>query len=535
MKRERESVDMANLEELENVQLLLSHRKTYHVSRSADEILADKVNVNLLFLLSVLSFRHKEEVNFRNWSLYNIYNNNEQRERARSAAIFSRRTLWLFWKVVLKASSLGISTVRNDSETLKVLHEAFSANNDVDDYEEDDTNQYFIKLSVSNYRDNVLRKLYRSQMIFLTNDLMKPHTNKFEAETGISVELYINFIYRIISKFYQYRSANASLDSVGSRWGINLENESIETGIPVSALSTLMKFISFSVQEGAAFSASTESDVNDFSLFRNKPFIKISDTYYLPVEGKLVEELLFESLFHKIYEVGGKNPRYLTDFGNAFEAYAQNLTELFCSAQQGQIYRNIPEFTYGKPQAKSPDLFIKSESDKSILAVEVKSARYLDAVVSTNNNPQAVEESFNKLINKPLLQAAKSVQTIIAKRASSDITADYRYLYVCVTMNDIPISMQDTKFKNNENDNSWMFYAFNIETFELLLAVGADWNDHTLYDILRSLHLVRNRMSIKTALSRSFGHIVEQGRFLSLIQDAAFKKHLNWFAKIKAA
>ncbi|EPM69863.1 hypothetical protein [Pseudomonas syringae] len=531
MEDRHEDTGATRLRELENVKLLLSYKKFYGEVGSAEEILSDTADINLLRVLSALSFRHDEERTFSKWSVDNVCHTSEQHELAKSGVIFSRRTLWLFWKVVLRASSQASASPRNDRLSLITLHKAFLANNDVDDSEADDDSQYFVKLSVSNYRDNVLRKFYRSQQVFLLDGFMKPHVRKFEELHNIDIDIYLNFLYRVISRAYQNSEAGGSLNSIGSRWGVDLVVESQEIGIPIDVLVRLMMLISFTPVEGAEFSEDTASDFDDFSLFRHRPFVRISDTHYFPVEGKLVEELLFENLFHKIYDAGGKDPKYLTDFGEAFETYAQDLTELFSLLQSGNIYKYIPEFVYGKPRAKSSDIFIKAEADKTVLAIEVKSARFLDAVVSTANNPKAVNDSFDKLVIRPLSQAYESLGKILTKKAHPEIVEGYKYLMICVTMNDIPISLQRFSIVDQDGEDiSWLFYAVNIETYELLLAVAAEVDDYTLYDILRNVDGVRNRMSIKTALSRTFGYRTDQGRLFSAIQDRVFRKHLSWFA-----
>lgn len=531
MEHKHREAGVARLRELENVKILLSHERFYGESGSADQVLAGKADVNLLRVLSALSFRHTEERNFTTWSVDNICRTREQRDLAQSEVIFSRRTLWLFWKVVLRASWQAICLPRDDRLSLILLHKAFLANNDVDDSRADDESQYFAKLSVSNYRDNVLRKFYRSQQIFLSDPMIGAHVRKFEELHDVCLETYLNFLYRIISRAYQKADVGGAFHLIGRRWGVDLVVESQETGIPVDVLIKLMMLISFTPREGAEFSEYTATHFDDFSLFRDRPFVRASDTYYLPVEGKLVEELLFENLFHKIYDAGGKNPKYLTDFGGAFENYAQDLTALFGSVQSGGIYKYIPEFVYGKSRAKSSDMFIKAECDQTVLAIEVKSARFLDAVVSTANNPKALDDSFEKLVVRPLSQAYDSLGAILTNKANAEIVEGYKYLIVCVTMNDIPISLQRLSFVDRDGEDiSWCFYAFNIETYELLLAVGAEVDDYTLYDILRSVDGVRNRMSVKTALSRTFGDRTDQGRLFSAIQDRVFSKHISWLA-----
>lgn len=516
---------MKDIRQIENLQILLSHKKNYQKPRGIKDILKNNIGESIFCWMSVLSYRHDEEMKFRIWSLNNLYSSRDKVNEASVAAIYSRRTLWRLWKAILEEAQVRNLKTIPDYTALGVLHEACAAINDLNDTDADEATQYLAKLSIASYRDNVLMKLCRAQATFLQGDELKEYIAKFEAIIGAKVDFYVHFLFGLIERFHHSRSNNID---PRKGWGVDLQLESKRLNVPAPTLIKLMAAISFSVEEGVAFSRQRASNTNDFSLFRDKPFLRLSDEIYLPIEGRLVEELIFENLFHKIDLANNKDPEFKKAFGGAFEKYIQNISKLFCSLSTKTKYNYIEEFSFGKPLHKSPDLFLKAKECDAILVVECKSARYLDSVVSMSGNLDAVKKTIKKLVVDPIQQSMKSVSKIIEKKAHPDISADKTYCFVCVTMNDIPVLLEPVVFEKLGVGASSDCYSFNIETYELLLAAGIELEGVTLNEILADAGGILGRGSIKTALARKLAGREMHGEFYSEMRKRAHEAYLNW-------
>lgn len=499
---------------MENCSILLSHADFYGSPRGFDEILEEPISADLFSMLSGLSFKNEEEPKFRNWALANLRMTREQKARANERVVFSRIGLWTCWKVLLAKSPRLEASQSNPQEMLATLHELLAKTNDA--AVEGDEHQYFIKNAIIYSRDDYRFKLYRSQQIFLAADSqMREYVRSFEEAHGLSLECYIYLIFCLINRCHAGRDTDEFRPSTLEDWAIDMRAVSRDTQLPLGELLAVMAAISFTPEEGHKFARDTAMAPNDFTLFRNAPFLRLSETCFLPVEGKLVEELLFDNLFHKIHAACGNDKKFLIDFGGAVENYVQELAREFCATNIKIAYEFIPEFSFsfGKSNLKSPDAMICCSRDSSMLAIEVKSARFLDAIVSTDNSPDAVEKSFTKLRYTPWEQAHTAIQRIVEKKANDKINAISKILFLNVTMNDIPLALREEKVMANGKDISHCFHSFSIHTFELLLFAADRTDGYTLYDILMNAFHRRRQMSAKTFILRFQRQMALQSKF----------------------
>lgn len=520
---------MVDFSSMENIQILISHRELYPKSRTIDEIAGVAVNGELLSLLSMLAFENNEEKKFRQWTLSNLSVAAKNHDYAKTHVVYSRLKILECWKILLSKKTETNTKARHPAEMLSILHELFAKIND--DEITGDLHQLFIKESISNARDDYWFKLNRAQEIFIQGKALAPYRAKFEQIYGFSIESYVNIIFMLIIRCHKVRRVDHYEPLTLDVWAINLEEVNSNTGIDIGLLIKIMRTISFSLDEGADFSMEKFAAKNDFSLFRDKPFLQLSENVYLPIEGKLVEELLFDNLFHKIHSASGIDSQYFSEFGSDFEKYVQRLVEEFCTFNQGVEYDFIGEFSFGKSAQKSPDAMILCEQDKTLLAIEVKSARYLDAIVSTDDSPNAIEASFQKLQYGPWEQVYKSLAKIVHEKKHPKITNGLSFLLLCVAMNEIPLSLQDHEIIAHEQDISNRFYAMSIHAFELLLVTANKSSDYTLNDILMSAYAARKRISAKTLILRFNKSIVADSGFYLHVANRMLARHAAYFER----
>lgn len=521
-------------DEFANKNLLLSHKKYYGRPGSADEILKNKVSIEMLSQLSILSYLSSEEKKFRRWFLKN---SPEKKGDFSNFLVYGRIQILECWKQILASENpdrwAGNSMSASDS--LSVLHQLLTHINDYEVHE--DTESYFVKNTLMTARDDFKFKLYRAHKIFIGGKNIASYVSAYERDASYSVDAYVNVIFSIVLRIRLIRNSENFSVLEYSKWVINLHKFSQDTGVELSLLTSIMESVSFDLREGSDFSVTTINNLNDHSLFRNKPFLKLSPTEFLPVEGRLVEELVFDNLFHKVHLHSGKSKRFLDAFGTDFEHYVQELCEYACALKGDGLYEYIPEFSYGKSMLKSPDVMLLCSKDKSLLALEVKSARYLDVILTGDNQTEAIDKSFDKLLCQPWLQVYKSIGNIVKQKRHPKMTQDNAYMFAIITMNEIPLSYINHKMIINGVDSSKSFYSFGIHTFELLLSVLTQSHNYTLKDLLLHAYGQRfknkEKLSIKTTFLRIHRSLGNRSLLDSDVAVFISRKHQDFFDSCK--
>jgi hypothetical protein len=522
---------MPDFKQIENIYVLLSHRKYYGAPRTPDEILGSNVNLETLSQLSILSYSSSEERRFRKWAKSNRPPSVNQLANVNDNHIYGRAQLLECWKIILINANRPQAPKEKSVCALSILHELLLH---INDYKvREGHHQYFIKSAIIHSRDDFKYKLYRAHKIFVGGVSIARHVQIFQEKSGFRVEDYINIIYMIIARYFTKRNIEQFEIASFSDWKIDLLEASRGTGIDLQILIAVMKSISFNLKEGAEFSNSTIDEPSNHCLFRDKPFLRLSDTEYLPIEGKFVEELLFDNLFHKVHLASGKAKEFLDDFGADFERYVQDLCKDACALEKTGLYEYIPEFKYGKSQSKSPDAMILCSNDRTLLALEVKASRYLDSILSSDKRDDAIEKSFNSLRYRPWKQAHTALHRIVLEKRHPKITEGLSCLFVSVTMNEIPLSLEDHKITVNSRDISYCFYSLGIHTLELLLSDAIVQNDFTLYDILRNAYNKRHNISTKTFLLRFYRNQGDLSALDVVVAKFVTEKHRSYMREFQ--
>lgn len=441
----------------------------------------------------------------------------------RDHAVFGRIQIYECWKHLLSRAGVLEGGKQNRVELANMLHELFALINDREST--GDPHQHLVKSGIHFARDDPLFKLYRAQKMFLDGQHLASDVEAFEQQHGFDLDSYLGVVFEIVLRCRSMRHVERFDPLTLEDWSVDLHGMHRDLKIDFELLKTIMNSISFTLDEGMAFAVSTAGDASNFELFRNRPFLRLSETCFLPVEGKLVEELLFDNLLHRLHSASGREIKFYTRLGYEFELYVQRLIKKFCASSAGVAYEFIPEFTYGKSEARSPDAMVRCERDQTLLAFEVKSARYLDSILTTENTPEAFSDSVAKLMDKPWKQMHDALDRIFGDHRPPEFTDGLRFLFIAVTMNEIPHSLQDHKIEVQGRDVTHCFHSFGVHTLELLLSTGDISSEYTLYDILLNAFHLRHQISTRTCIFRFMRKINTPSPFFIRIRDEVWHRH----------
>lgn len=493
-----------DIKDMTNAEFLLTHKNFYATQESIEDILNNSIDETSLILLSSLSFKHHQAKVFKQWSIAKLAKTSAQKEQLENHTPFGRLQIWTCWKHYLSNLTLT-SSAPSAQDSLTTLHRALCKINDLDG-EHQHPQQFFLTTTTALSRDNCEFQFIRAKKIFLENTLLAPYVADFEAHYDIKLIDYLNIIFLLVNNFHIKDDVDYLAPVDLKRWIFDVDNVCASIAIDRKTLTDVLDRISSSLAESQAFAKSTINEHTNFSLFRNRPFIKLSPTQYIPIEGKLVEDLLFNNLYYKIKDLYPGKSKFMDDFGIAFEQYAVSLSDIAFAKKKNQ-YNIIPEFPFGKPRQMSPDLMIDCPEENAVTVIEIKSARVLDRVFTTERDDEAVDNSLEKTKSRPLLQAFSRIQDIVKRNAHPDLSATKRYQFLAVTMNDFPLILENIVFTGPlEEDISASLFSMNIEAYETLLKIiSCDYN-FTLSCILAGYNQHKRKMSIKTYLSKIFTH-----------------------------
>jgi hypothetical protein len=140
------------------------------------------------------------------------------------------------------------------------------------------------------------------------------------------------------------------------------------------------------------------------------------------------------------------------------------------------------------------------------LAIEVKSSRVLNSISNPINNDYSSHKSYEKTKLKPWKQVYESISKIVECKAHENINQDTIYMFLAISMNDIPLSAIQYEMKINDDSKSLAFYSMNIEAFEVFLKIISSDYDFSFSQILGGYNKYKETMSIKTYLSKIIGY-----------------------------
>jgi hypothetical protein len=416
---------------------------------------------------------------------------------------FSRHTKLISLKYILQSYIVKdkLESNNNHLETLLKLYLS------INDFKLDTGtfNHYLTNNSLFQYRDNFLHQLARCEKIFLNGVYQNKYSTIFKNHYKIELKDYVYSIYYLAIFYNTFNFNKHNLKT----WLLDINDNPI-TQYKNKLFEQVLNIISFDIKNGKEFSNKTIRDFYNFDLFRNKPFVKVFNSFYLPIDGVFIENLIFNNLFYKIFDVleeKDEKSDYMSCFGLDFENYASELTKFAVENNKSfdYIYIEEFEFQYKKNKLKSPDIMIFDKQKNILLAIEVKSARVLNSILNPINDDNSIHESYEKIKLKPLKQVYASILKIVECKTHENINKDTTYMFLAISMNDIPLSGIQYEIKINDS-RSLAFYSMNIEAFEVFLKIISSDYDFSFSQILRGYNKHKEKMSIKTYLAKIIRH-----------------------------
>lgn len=520
-----------NISKLANFKILLSYKSLYSSDKNILDIVSTGMSINEIKLLSLLCYSEKKYDDLKLWYQENYEITNEKVNEIKSNSLTSRKNIYKTWKYILSSKITDTHTYIAN-ENLKRIFDSFIAVNDIPEPEHIMEN-YFLKGYVFQYRDKVLSQFYRSYMMFTKSDIMKPFTKDFKQNYGIEIKDYIYIIHYINVRLHHLRqdilSNKTNMNNIINHWHISYEALSNEISISESDFDTVMNMISFRIKEGHEFCQNSLNDENNINLFRNRPFFEIEKGIYIPIEGSLSENLLFNNLFYRVKDMYQGNSKFLQEFGYTFEKYLSQLARKTLS-QRG-VFSIIDEFYYNnthKSKNKSSDFYIYDKRNNTIVVFEVKSARIFNSFDSSYNNKDSYEESIKKLFFHPINQAIETTSKIVKLKAHPLITKEKKYFFVSITMNSFPYNLAKFTSEINDKDININFLNMSVETFEKFIKVISIKSSYSIRDIFLEYNIkYKDIMSFKTFLVRIEKHMGKNNKRM----DNIFLQSQNDFKK----
>ncbi|PCI28643.1 MAG: hypothetical protein COB67_05905 [SAR324 cluster bacterium] len=490
-----------------NTHILASYKKIFSDKKTIDKIVNNNIQINHIVLYSILSFKKDEEKEFRKWSQKHIQRVRKKKKKYQENYIFSRQRRLIALKYLL-INYTDKTTKNNNNKDLETLYKLFTLVNDNLEIETKSLEHHLINSSLFEYRDNFTWQLKRAQDIFINNDAMEKYNILFHKHYKVELKEYIYIIFYILVNYHNIDTSEYYNLNTFDNWCFSLNNIPTETKV---LFKKVFNMISHDMNEATEFSHSTLNDYYDFDLFRSKPFLNIKKDLYIPIDGRFVEDLIFYNLFYKILDIPniGKK-KFMQDFGIPFENYASSLVKFSINQTTYFNYTHIEEFTfkYKKNNLKSPDIMLVSEDESEILVIEVKSARVLDSISKLASNENSTTQTYQKTKIKPALQSMEAISRIIETQSNQYITNRAQYIFLTISMTDIPMSTLQYKMiqSNTKIDYSSAFLSMNIEAFELFIKVISSEFKYNFAQVLGGYEQHKEGMSIKTYLNRMIKH-----------------------------
>lgn len=523
--------DEDTLSNLINVKVILSYDKIFKDNKTLNRLLKNNIKINHLILLSYLSYHDQEEISdeIKNWSSSHIKEVIMNKEKIGDYCFFSRHHKLLLLKNLLihLMPQIKLNAINKDFKFL------FKLILKVHDFKvENDNTRHSISIaSLYYYKDNYLHQFIRTNFIFLQNNKLNKYKEIFNKTYNIKLEDYLFVILMIIDIYEQKKIfLEGNLDNLDIK-SYNFDLKKVKPN-HFDLFKSVLKLISFTINEGKKFSNETINNFHNFELFRNKPFIKLDENKYIPIDGTYIKNLLFNNLYYNILDLLDEKTKldFMGDFGYEFEKYASFLIE-FVSVKKDS-YEFISEFTfrYQTNILKSPDAMLYDKENNVLLFIEVKSSRYLNSIYEYDT----VNYSQDKLKIKPWAQLYKSVEKIFTikekniikdetknKQIKDLINKNPKLMFLVVSMNDIPISADIYEIKDSTGkDISKAFFSMNIEAFEEFCTIISSDYDYSFSEILGGYNQNKKRMSVKTYLSKIKKHNhIKNNEFNKFIVD----------------
>ncbi|MFC8689551.1 hypothetical protein [Brevibacillus porteri] len=334
---------------------------------------------------------------------------------------------------------------------------------------------------------------------FHQNDYIDIHT-PFQQTYGYSIKEYLSVIFALFAGFS--KRAN---DGISRNWARPSDyfRDSPLAGIADSIIDEL----SMSFEEAREWSLSTIDQPWDYTKFRQKPILKLTNGNFFPINLQFLHEKVFSELYFKIrLAFPANNTQIISFYGKCFEKYVEILAEH--SASESRIpYRFVPEFPYDINSKRSPDALVRL--DNSMLAIEAKVYRLkMDSLIGGIDSIDVIEEDIERMAIKSIKQLHDRVKELIDRHHEAFDGIEKLYL-ISVTFGEFP-SLKPFELKINEELQQYFkipieyHFHLDIEEFEILMELISRVKAKPVFRYLRTKNLQESTkyMPLKNYLLR---------------------------------
>lgn len=514
---------------MENVYIIADYHKIFGENPpELSDVLGDDVHPGMLATLSMLSWKNRTpEIN--EWVEKNIPLTSAGLVATRESD-FSNRTscMWLWLYLIKNLRKYNFDHEGEKDQFYEKIIRCLTILNKKE-HNKEDTNGYLMNNGYGFYRDNYYWQINRSMRSFVYEKKMKTYVSNFQKHYNVKLTDYIELHSFLTRRFSQGATVLASVRP--SVWVIDLDVLAQETRLNSEELERIMMMSSFSIDD-------FRNQENDFNkedawhdFLRTYPYFRLSEKKYIPINGKLAENLLYNELFHKIKYAAPSPLQFMTDYGLCFESYISDLIKLACRKSKFINYKYLPEFKYDSNSKRSSDAYIYFRDEVSnvdvVIVIEVKAKRIREQARIVNPTEKDIQLSIDKTIRDPLSQALGVTCDIINKQESKILKKDKVYYFMSVSMDgytsifgDYDLSLSP---KHHEEIKLGGVYPVTIEGFECFMRVLMSNYSSPANIILNDFNEVREKISFKTHVAR----ISNSKRCLSEDFDNYINKSLN--------
>ncbi|MFN0222099.1 hypothetical protein [Paenibacillus sp. KR2-11] len=412
-----------------------------------------------------------------------------------SDVIYSKQGLLAVWKWLLSHGNLA--HLDKEVEIEEGINMVLFLNLIISDYLHDDRiNRDNIKYdlfanAVFNTQPEIGSSLARSVLIFdeISGDPQNFHQNDyidihtpFKQKYGYSIKEYLSVIFAIFAGFTKIED-----DGISPKWARPSDylRDSPLTGIADSIIDEL----SMSIDEARQWSLSTIQQPWDYTKFRQKPIIKLTNGNFFPISLQFLHEKVFSELYFKIRSAFPANDTQILSFyGKCFEKYVERLAKH--SAKESRInYRFVPEFSYEGNSKRSPDALVRLGN--SMLAIEAKVFRLkMDSMVGGIDSSDIIEKDIERMAIKPIKQLHDRVKELIDRNHDAFDGVDKLY-FISVTFGEFP-TLKSFELQINEELQLHFkipveyHFHLDIEEFEMLMELISRANAKPFFKYLEA-------------------------------------------------
>lgn len=471
---------------------------------SIKELIPDNISEGCLVVLSMISYKDRGAELIRICEK-KLALSSKGKKKICKVKINKRPSNLILWVEILKKKikPLDINRFHFDNHVKEVAESLLCINEK--EVTGNDDSLYLLKNLLYTYQDNFSFQYYRAVNIFLDDMLMEKYHAQFEQAYDISLKEFI-IICKAINNIY----TQTTDWKLANHWVLNTEFFSKNQGVDGVKIKKVMDLISFTQSDLQSYSKSEEYANHNFNFFSNTPFYSMGNDCYIPVDGKLAQNLVFNSLFYRVKKSAVDKKSFMREFGVAFERYAVNQIKYIANNSKSFKYTSISEFKYGIPEKHSSDAYIcfkgTSANENAVLVFEVKSARILDDVKRLEGNRESVEKSIRKLTTYPLEQQIKVTSEVVELGCHPELTKDKVYYFISISMDDFPLLVGDFDIEISGDALKKLkcggLYSFNIEELEVFCNITSNDFEWPCTYLLEKYRVDYSELSFKTYLSR---------------------------------